>query len=103
GDSGTIYVRKNEVTGKANLLQTVHRPLGGSFAIDYQRTANTVDLPHSRYVMTHVEVDDGVDLPAFASPNVATDIAYEGGFFHRGEKELFGFSKVTTTRKDDVT
>lgn len=104
GGTPTIYIKHNQITGQANLLRAVHRPLGGSFTLGYQRVGNTVDLPSSRHVLSRVEIDDGQDLgPAFASPNLVTTIEYIGGFFHRYEKEFFGFSRVTTRRADGVT
>jgi RHS repeat-associated protein len=103
GDPGTVYVKHNTVTGKANLLKVVHRPLGGTIELDYTRTDHSVDLPSSREVLTRVEVDDGADLgPSFASPNLVTTIGYEHGVFQRHEKEFLGFAKVTTTRADGV-
>jgi RHS repeat-associated protein len=104
GDGGKIYVRHNRITGKANLLQTVHRPLGGTVSLDYTRTANSVALPHSRYTLAKVAVDDGANLPApFESPAITTTVSYGNGFFDRNEKEFFGFDAVTTTRPDGVS
>ncbi|MEO8549386.1 MAG: toxin TcdB middle/N-terminal domain-containing protein, partial [Kofleriaceae bacterium] len=104
--SGTsmAYVKYNKVTGAANLLRAVHRPLGGSFTLAYKRMGNTVDMPHSRHVLVQVVVDDGVSLGgSFASPNLVTSFSYEHGVYSRLEKEFFGFEKVTTTRGDGVT
>ncbi|MDB4955202.1 MAG: repeat protein, partial [Myxococcales bacterium] len=103
-DTGKVFVKHNQITGKTNLLQAVYRPLGGAVSLDYTRIGNTVDMPHSREVLTSVTVDDGVDLGSdFASPNLVTQMTYEGGYFQRDEKEFFGFAKVTTTRADGVT
>ena len=60
--------------------------------------------PGRRVVLTKVTVSDGVDLgEAFASPDQSVDFDYQSGFFHRGEKEFFGFAEVTTKRTDGVT
>jgi RHS repeat-associated protein len=97
----TLHVKRNQITGRANLLQTVHRPLGGSFTLDYTWAGNTQDMPHRRQVLSRVEVDDGVDYgSSFASPNLVTTFAYDGGYYHRNEKTFMGFSKVTTFRAD---
>ncbi|HWO22671.1 MAG TPA: toxin TcdB middle/N-terminal domain-containing protein [Kofleriaceae bacterium] len=102
--TGRIYVKRNRVTGKTNLLRAIHRPLGGRITLSYNRVGNTVALPQSRQVLTRVEVDDGVDLgSAFPSPNLVTTIQYENGFYHRREKEFFGFGKITARRADGVT
>src|SRR5262249_31540835 len=71
GDLQGVVVKRNQVTGRANLLRSVTRPLGGSITLDYARTTNTVDMPHSKQVLARIELDDGVDLgAAFASPNL---------------------------------
>jgi RHS repeat-associated protein len=104
GDPSTFVVKRNVLSGQENLLHTVNRPLGGTVTLGYTRVGNTVDMPHSRQVLDFVEVDDQSDLGAdFASPNLVTRVAYDGGFYDRDEKEFFGFSSVTTTRADDVT
>lgn len=98
---GLVWVKRNEVSGRANLLRKINRPLGGSIALDYERVGNTVAMPHSKQVLSRVEVDDGVDFgPDFASPNVVTSFSYADGFFNRNEKEFFGFHTVKTTRAD---
>jgi RHS repeat-associated protein len=98
-----MYVKRNRVTGKANLLRVVHRPLGSTISLTYSRVGNTVKLPQSREVLTSVEIDDGVDLgAAFASPNMVTTIEYENGFYNRHEKEFFGFGKIIVRRADGV-
>ncbi|MEP6862912.1 MAG: SpvB/TcaC N-terminal domain-containing protein [Deltaproteobacteria bacterium] len=104
GGTPTAYVKFNQVTGRANLLKKVTRPLGATFTLDYARKGNTVDMPHSRQVLARVEVDDGVDLGAsFPSPNLVTTFAYDQGRYQRNEKEFYGFGKVTTSRPDGVT
>jgi RHS repeat-associated protein len=103
GGTPTVYVKYNLVSGKANLLKTVHRPLGGTIDLDYTRVGNTVAMPHSRQVLNQVSVDDGANLgDAFNSPPITTRIEYADGFFSRHEKAFFGFSQVATTRFDKV-
>ena len=100
----TMYIKRNLATGRANLLSRVSRPLGSSFSLDYTRTANTVDLPHSRHVLSRVELDDGSDLgPGYESPNLVATMSYADGFYSRNEKTFFGFGTVTTTRTDGGT
>lgn len=103
-DPAFMYVKRNQLAGRANLLRAVHRPLGGSITLDYGVAGNTVDLPQQRHVLARVEVDDGIDLgAAFASPNLVSTFAYEGGRYHRHEKQFLGFAKVTTTQADGST
>lgn len=104
GANHQILIKGNKVTGRANLLHVVHRPLRGLVTLDYTRTGNTVDMPQSKHVLSSVVVDDGNNMAApFASPSVSTTFGYADGVHHRGEKEFFGFAKVTTTRADGVT
>ncbi|KYF76640.1 hypothetical protein BE11_11925, partial [Sorangium cellulosum] len=96
------------LTGKTNRLSRVVRPLGGSFALDYQREGNkvahasdpgelSVDMPGSKWVLSRVEVDDGMGTPAY----VHTFDYHQSGFYDRAEREDYGFAQVTTTREDD--
>jgi RHS repeat-associated protein len=104
GSTSKTYVKRNQILSHANLLFNVRNRLGGSFELLYEETPNTIDSPHRRVVLRRVEVRDGVDLgPALASPNAVTELRYENGFFHRNEKEFFGFAKVTTTQLDGGT
>jgi RHS repeat-associated protein len=98
-----IFVKHNRVTGKANLLRSVSRPLGGTITLDYARSTNTIAMPQSRELLTRVDVDDrGTDPVGFETPVITTTIAYSGGVYDRHEKEFFGFSTVTATRADGV-
>jgi hypothetical protein len=102
--ASNVYIQRNGLSGKSNLLRTVHGPLGGKITLDYARTGNTVAMPQSRHVLTKVEVDDGVpDYGEITSPNLVSTISYGKGSFDRREKEFFGFDKVTIKRADDVT
>ncbi|KYF62435.1 hypothetical protein BE15_18595 [Sorangium cellulosum] len=96
------------LTGKTNRLSRVVRPLGGSFALDYAREGNkvahasdpgelSVDMPGSKWVLSRVEVDDGMGTPAY----VHTFDYHQSGFYDRAEREDYGFAQVTATREDD--
>jgi YD repeat-containing protein len=99
-----VWVKHNQLTGKANLLRSVSRPLGGAIELDYERTAHSTDLPAARQVLTRVTVDDGVELGGpYTSPALISTFTYEGGYFDRAEKEFFGFARVVTTRADGAT
>ena len=103
-DDGTFsffYVKRNKVSGVANLLRSVERPLGGTFDLEYKMSDATVDMPGRRPLLAKVTVSDGVDLgAAFATPNEVVEFEYRNGFFDRGEKEFLGFREVTTRRAD---
>ncbi|WP_437875556.1 toxin TcdB middle/N-terminal domain-containing protein [Sorangium sp. So ce513] len=104
---GALRARLN-LTGKTNRLARVVRPLGGSFTLDYAREGNkvahasspdelSVDMPGGKWVLSRVEVDDGMGTPAY----VHTFDYHQSGFYDRAEREDYGFAQVTTTREDD--
>ncbi|HEY4243548.1 MAG TPA: SpvB/TcaC N-terminal domain-containing protein [Kofleriaceae bacterium] len=62
--SSSVYVKHNELAGQANLLQTIHNPLGASITLAYDQTGNSVAMPHVRQVLSRVTVDDGVNYGA---------------------------------------
>ncbi|AUX48453.1 hypothetical protein SOCE26_099870 [Sorangium cellulosum] len=95
------------LTGKTNRLSRVVRPLGGSVALDYAREGNkvaygsgpselNVDMPGGKWVLSRVEVDDGMGTPAY----VHTFDYHQSGFYDRAEREDYGFAQVTATRED---
>ncbi|WP_437631897.1 SpvB/TcaC N-terminal domain-containing protein [Sorangium sp. So ce854] len=104
---GALRARLN-LTGKTNRLARVVRPLGSSFVLDYAREGNkvahasspdelSVDMPGGKWVLSRVEVDDGMGTPAY----VHTFDYHQSGFYDRAEREDYGFAQVTTTREDD--
>ncbi|WP_207679228.1 SpvB/TcaC N-terminal domain-containing protein [Desulfonema magnum] len=93
----SIKVRRNLI-GRTNLLKTVRRPLGATITIEYERDGNTYQMPHSRWNMTRVDVHDG-----FAGDGVDTLVTtyqYEDGFYHRQEREFYGYETVTTEQRN---
>src|SRR5262249_17525923 len=94
---GSLTVAHN-LTGKTNLLKSIKRPLGAVIDLDYDRTGNTYDLPQSRWVMTRVNVTDGV--PGAGVATRVTTYRYEGGVFNRLEREFYGFARVTEEHRD---
>ncbi len=83
GSSAAVYARLNQ-NGGANLLTHVDEPLGGSFDLSYARAGNTVAMPESRYVLVGVQLHDGLEQGA--GHDLATSIAYDGGFHDRAER-----------------
>ncbi|MGK4002229.1 toxin TcdB middle/N-terminal domain-containing protein [Sorangium sp. So ce1036] len=103
---GALRARLN-LTGKTNRLSRVVRPLGGSITLDYEREGNRVaygsgageldvDMPGNRWVLSRVEVEDGMGTPAY----VHTFDYHQSGYYDRAEREDYGFAQVTTTRED---
>jgi RHS repeat-associated protein len=104
---GTEVRVKRSTIGKTNVLKSVSRPLGGSFAIDYVREGNFVDrsnpnnvveMNSSKWVMSSVVVSDG---QGNLYPTQYKH--FTSGFYHRGERESFGFSHCQEIRADGAT
>jgi RHS repeat-associated protein len=94
--SGEVRIKYNKV-GKTNLLKTVKRPLGGKISLDYERKGNEVDdvnlidMPHSQWVLTSVNLTDG------RGSSYATTCDYGKGYYSRSEREFYGFDSVAET------
>ncbi len=96
-DDGSINVRLNK-TGRTNMLRAVHRPLGGSFNLEYERVGNTTDKPESEWLLSKVSVNDG--HPGDGVDVQATTYRYEDGKFSFTEREAFGSHKVVESELD---
>jgi RHS repeat-associated protein len=80
--------------GRTNMLKSVRGPLGGYFAVNYSRIGNTYDLPQSKWVMSALEVFDGV--PGDGVDTMRQRFEYDGGLQERHEREFYGFRRVIT-------
>jgi RHS repeat-associated protein len=99
----SVYVKRNKA-GKVNLLTAVHRPLGGTIALEYRRQGNRVDranaahkidMPESQWVLATTTVDDG------RGHSYTTRFDYgNDAFYDRGERESYGYAQVRTTLPD---
>src|SRR5205085_1827944 len=58
GGDPNVYVKRNQA-GRVNLLSAMHRPLGSTIQISYQRRGNRPDMPFSQWVLSDVSVADG--------------------------------------------
>jgi RHS repeat-associated protein len=99
-----VYVKLNQ-TGKTNLLATVHRPLGGTITLDYERVGNRVDhtaalpvdMPGNQWALASVSENSGqgnvIDqtIDYSHSPD-----GLPAGFFDRVEREHYGYADVKT-------
>jgi len=116
-DDPNVYVKLNQ-TGKTNLLKAVHRPLGGTITLDYQRVGNrvdhtaspTVDMPSNQWAIASVQFDSGQPASQPAPGLVQTiDFSANGapdsivGFYDRVERENFGYANVKTSFPQEGT
>ena len=89
---GSLQVKTSTI-GATNKLQTVTRPLGGTFTINYQHLDVTYNHPGGKWVMSKVEVNDGVPEDG---NNKIDSFYYSGGKYDRYEREFLGFNKIVT-------
>ncbi len=85
--SSTVRIKYSKV-GKANLLKSIKRPLGGKIELNYERRGNTFDMPHSQWVLWTVSLTDG------KHNTYSTTCDYGNGYYSRKEREFYGFDKV---------
>jgi RHS repeat-associated protein len=110
-----LYVKLNQ-TGKTNLLHVIHRPLGGTITLDYQRAGNRVDLdssqkvdmPSNQWAFASVLVESG--QPQSQPQPLLEEVDYSSGqpgfaagFYDRTEREAYGYADVTTRFTNEGT
>jgi len=89
---------KRSTIGRTNLLKEVHLPLGASFALDYNITPNTYEMPGSKWVLTSVEIKDG--FAGDGADRMKSTFEYEDGLYNRHEREFYGFKTVKAHQLD---
>jgi len=93
-----VYVKRNQAD-RVNLLSAVHRPLGSTVELSYQRRGNHADMPFNQWVLSEVRVTDGRGTPPYVT-------RYQYGnnaFYDRTERENYGFAHVRITQPDGST
>jgi RHS repeat-associated protein len=96
---GENFVRvKTNIMGKVGLLHNINLPFGGTISLDYQEQGNTEDMPHRKWVLSHMTQDDGRSgqAPAGTVHTYTTRFEYENGKYHRAKREFLGFQVVRT-------
>lgn len=83
---------KNSTIGRTNMLKTVKRPLGGSFKLDYQLVGNTYGQPDGQWVLSQVDLNDG--LPGDGADIISLAYEYNDGYYDRNERQFYGFGTV---------
>ncbi|QHX42241.1 hypothetical protein GWP43_00860 [Treponema vincentii] len=93
GGANKLYVQRNKL-GKVGLLKTIHLPTGGSYEIEYQRVGNTRELPQSKYVLSSVTMNSGLQSKSGNIQSYRTTYSYKDGYYDRKAKEFYGFKTV---------
>ena len=107
GDDFPDYLKSDEdnnisvalsTIARTNKLKTVHRPLGASFTLDYQRVGNTYDMPNSVWTLSSVKMFDG--FAGDGADTLFTTFEYADGQYDRHEREFYGFKTIKTNQHD---
>ena len=93
---------KHNATAKVGLLRTIRLPQGGTIALEYERSGNTVDMPYNLWVLSSLTRDDGLSnlAPDRAEHQYRERFQYAGGYYDRGERLFYGYARVTTEYSD---
>lgn len=94
-DANDLRVRLSTI-GKTNMLKTVYRPMGASFSMDYKRMGNTYEMAQSKWVLSKVEIFDG--LNGDGPTRTANRFEYADGYYDRRERDFYGFATVISTQ-----
>ena len=93
GGANKLYVQRNKL-GKVGLLKKIKLPTGGSYEIEYQRVGNTRELPQSKYVLSSVTMNSGLETKSGNIQSYRTTYSYKDGYYDRKTKEFYGFKTV---------
>lgn len=94
---GQLSVRRSRI-GRTNMLRGVKQALGASFSIGYELTGNTYELPYGKWVMSDLEIHDG--LSGDGADRMRYQFEYEDGFFDRHERIFYGFKTIKSHQLD---
>ena len=93
---GEMRVRASNL-GRTNLLKSVVRPLGSSYVVDYIRSSNSFDNPMITWLLSSLEINDGVPGDG---ENQKLVFEYSNPYYDRQERTFYGFKRVITQRID---
>ncbi len=91
GDDANLISRSSNIR-RTNLLKNIRTPLGGSIAIDYKLEGNNHNMPFSKWVMSALVIDDGVEGDGL-DVNYKS-FTYADPYYDRNERILYGFGEV---------
>ena len=112
---GSVTLFENQ-TGRTNLLQTVNRPMGSAFTLDYALGSHSYADPNPHWDLVQVALYDGgqnnntakggadwqVSRLAYGGGVTASGAvtATTGGYYDRFDREFLGYAAVTETEMD---
>ena len=86
-------MQRNQL-GKVGLLKKIKLPHGGSYELEYARVGNMRELPQSKYVLSSVTMNSGLQSKSGNVQSYKTEYTYKDGYYDRKEKEFYGFKTV---------
>jgi len=92
-DNGDIKVNYG-IPKKINLLKCVTTPVQSAYTIDYAMTYPNRENPQSKWVLSSLLIYDG--FTGDGENLLCYKFEYDSAFYHRMERESFGFETVTT-------
>jgi len=87
---------------RTNKLKTITNQLKGKIIIDYVALSKTYENPHAKWVMSSVEVQDGVNFEHDGVDNYISEFKYNNPYYDRRERVFYGYETVKTIQKRHV-
>ena len=98
GDDGHLISKTSNIR-RTNLLKSITSPLGAITEIDYSLEGNVATMPFSKWVMTKVAVNDGVEGDGVDVND--RSFAYNNPYYDRHERIMYGFEEVKEIYVDE--
>ncbi|MBQ8056627.1 MAG: hypothetical protein IJ270_07450, partial [Paludibacteraceae bacterium] len=90
-----LLVRRSRI-GNTNYLTKIVRPLGDSIVLHYEKTKNSYDMPHCKYVLSEVDYIGG--MAENGATKIHQSFEYKGGHYDRYERTFFGFDTIVSNQ-----
>ncbi|HBG69914.1 MAG: hypothetical protein A2W93_14980 [Bacteroidetes bacterium GWF2_43_63] len=100
GSDDQIHVNYG-IPKKTNVLKTVHTPVQSSYTVDYALDYTDRKNPSSRWNMASLVVYDGVY--GDGENKICYKFEYENAFYHRMERDFFGYETVWTKQFNNLS
>ncbi|MCB9202820.1 MAG: hypothetical protein H6604_07230 [Flavobacteriales bacterium] len=99
-ESDRLKVRLNK-TANTNYLKKVTMPMGGTWEVTYKKVGNEYKLPHAKWVMDTLKVNDNFTLDSkFTPDSTKISVEYSSPEYSRRERQFYGFGTVKISQLD---
>ncbi|MBN2728940.1 MAG: hypothetical protein JXR53_06920, partial [Bacteroidales bacterium] len=96
-----VVLAKYGIPQKVNMLKTVTTPGKSEYYVDYEKTYPNRENPNSKWVMSSTKVYDGFVGDGYDTTYYKYE--YDSAYYHRMERESFGYKTVTTKQYDNFS